>query len=341
MSKIDLKEKLAQINELVEPVINELLIKNVEQGNTGIMLHQCAAGGKRIRPALITLSGQLFGAEIHDLIYPAAAAEILHNATLIIDDIIDHSEFRRNEPTCWNKYGQSMAECASMDYIASVFEGVNRANNSSRLASLYSKTLKIIVDGEIKDILFERSGRDDEQFVVENRYKTITKDDYLSMIGQKTAILLQMCCAAGAICANASEEDISTISEFGWNLGMAFQIRDDILDIFGDEKSFGKKIGKDIIEKKMGNFIILSAIEQLELDDKMMILDLLEGADEVTDEDVKTITSLIEKTNAKKIAEDVAAIYIKKAFDDLAKLPQNEYNETLVEISNYIINRSK
>jgi geranylgeranyl diphosphate synthase type I len=341
MSKIDLKEKLAQINELVEPAITELLIKDVEQNNIPAILHQCEAGGKRIRPALIALSGQLFGADIHDLVYPAAAAEILHNATLIIDDIIDHSEFRRNEPTCWNKYGQSMAECASMDYLASVFEGVNRANNSSRLVNLYSKTLKIIVDGEIKDILFERSGRDNEQFVVDNRYKTITKDDYLSMIGQKTAILLQMCCTTGAICANATEEQIATISEYGWNLGMAFQIRDDILDIFGDEKSFGKKIGKDIIEKKMGNFVILSAIEQLESDDKMLILNLLEGTNEVTDEDVKIVTALIEKTNAKKTADDLAVFYIQKAFDDLSKLPQNEFNETLVEIANYIVNRSK
>lgn len=341
MSNIDLKGKLAEINLLVEPAINELLTLDVEHTNTEIMLHQCNAGGKRIRPALITLSGQLFGANINDLVYPAAAAEILHNATLIIDDIIDHSEFRRNEPTCWNKYGQSMAECASMDYIASVFQGLNGAKNNSKLINLYSKTLKIIVDGEIKDILFERSGRENENFVVQNRYKTITNDDYLSMIGKKTAILLQMCCVTGAICADANEAQTDIISDFGWNLGMAFQIRDDILDIFGDEKSFGKKIGKDIIEKKMGNFVVLNAINQLGLDDKTIILNLLEGPNEVTDEDVKKVTMLIEKTNAKKTADDLAVFYIDNAFGALAKLPQNEHNETLAEIAKYIVNRSK
>ena len=341
MSNIDLKENLAKINQLVEPVIRELLTKNVEPSNTDLACYQCSVGGKRIRPALVLMSGQIFGGDKNDLLYPAASIEILHNATLIVDDIIDHSEFRRDQPTCWSKFGKSITECTSFTYIASVFSGLSQTKNGLQLVDLYSKTLKVIIDGEIKDILFERSGRDDEDYVVKNRYKIITKDDYLQMISQKTAVLLQTCCKAGAICADASDEQIAIIGNFGFNLGIAFQIRDDMLDIFGNEKEFGKKIGKDIIEKKMGNFVILSAIEQLAPDDKTTIINLLESSKEISSEDISLVTSLIEKTSAKKLATDTANSYIQNALELLKMLPQNEYNENLAALANYILNREK
>jgi len=311
------------------------------QFTSEIALYQCGVGGKRIRPALVIISGQIFGGDINELVYPAASAEILHNGTLIIDDIIDHSEFRRNEPTCWNKFGKSIAECASFMYLASVFSGLTTVNNGPQLIDLYCKAMKIIIDGEIKDILFERSGREDENFVVTHRYYEISKDDYFKMIGQKTAVLLKVCCQAGAICANATDEQIEIIGVFGFNLGMAFQIRDDILDIFGNEKDFGKQIGKDIIEKKMGNFIILSAVEKLDHSDNNTIHNIFASEHEVSGEDISTVTSLINKTNAKEEAEDVANGFIQNAFQALSKLPQNEHTESLMDIANYIIDRSK
>lgn len=339
MSNNDLKNKLAEINVLVEPAINQLLAQDLEQYTAEVARYQCGVGGKRIRPALVILSGQVFGGRAEDLIYPAASVEILHNATLIIDDIIDHSEFRRNEPTCWSKFGQSIAECASFMYLSSVFSGINLSDSRQKLIDLYSSTLKVIIDGEIKDILFERSGRENDNFVTTHRYREISKDDYFKMIGQKTAELLQTCCKAGAIISNANEEQTAIIGGFGFNLGMAFQIRDDILDVFGDEKEFGKKIGKDIIEKKMGNIIILSAIDKLEQWDRDMICNILTSSKEVSDEDVATVTALVEKTGARQEAEDTANSFIQKAFDALEKLPKNEYNETLKEIAKYIVDR--
>lgn len=340
-STISLKQNLSSINELVAPVIKQLLSQDVESGNAEAVLYQCEIGGKRIRPALVVLSGQVFGCQIGDLLYPAASIEILHNSTLIIDDIIDHSLLRRDEPTCWNKFGKSFAECMSPTYMAAVFAGLSHVKNGTRLIDLYSKTIKVVIDGEIKDILFERSGREDEAYVVENRYKVISMADYLGMIGQKTAALLQACCMAGAICAEASEDQVEIIGDFGFNLGMAFQIRDDILDIFGDEKEFGKKIGKDIIEKKMGNFIILSAIEQLDSDDQCTIFGLLTGTSEISETDIATITALIKKTDAESLAQSTASAYVEKAFVSLGKLPRNEYTARLKEIANYIIFRKE
>ena len=339
MPEVNLKEKLAEISNQVEPVIERLLKSDVEPLNQEVAYHQCQSGGKRIRPALVVTCARVFGADSESVLEVAAATEILHNSTLIIDDIIDHSEFRRNEPTTWNKYGQSIAECASFIYMASIFSALSRANNGQKISDLFGRTLKTIIDGEILDILFERSGRDNEPFVVEHRYQNITTDDYFKMIGQKTAVLLECCCKAGAYSASVDDERADIIGDFGYNLGMAFQIRDDILDIFGDEKEFGKKIGKDIIEKKMGNFIILSAIEKLNSEDSRTITDLLNGSAEVTDADVQMVTELINKTDAKSSAEKLANDFIQKSYDDLSKLPQNEHTELLMEIAKYIVDR--
>lgn len=341
MSNTNLKENLTKIGELVDPVINKLLSEDLEDSTSEVALYQCGVGGKRIRPALVVLSGQMFGADLNDLLYPAASVEILHNSTLIIDDIIDHSEFRRDQPTCWSKYGKSIAECTAFVYLASVFSALSHAKNGSKLIDLYSQTLKVIIDGEIKDILFERSGREDEDYVVKNRYETISTDDYFKMIGQKTAVLLKACCQAGALVGEANEEQYKAAGDFGFSLGLAFQIRDDLLDIFGDEKEFGKKIGKDIIEKKMGNFVILCAMEQLDPADKETVRKLLEGDQPISDQDLALITSLIEKTNAKQTAENTANYYIQNAFSHLERLPQNEYHDRLYEIAEYVIGRNK
>lgn len=339
MMESELKQLLVEIGQKVEPYINKLLTDNVEEQTTEQALYQCQMGGKRIRPALVYLSGKVFGANEDDLFSAAASVEILHNSTLIADDIIDHSEFRRNKPTCWKKYGRSFAECQILNYTASIPLGLVNIKNGGKISELYCRTLKTVIEGEIKDILFERSGRQDEPYEVTNRYKTITRDDYFQMINQKTAVLLEACCRAGAMVADVSDEQISAIGDFGNNIGMAFQIQDDILDIFADEKEFGKKIGKDIIEKKLGNFVILSAIEELDDDSKNKILSVLNSEEDVTDEIVAEVIDIINKTNAKQIAQDTANKYIKSAQKAIDNVPQNEFTEKLRQIAKYIVNR--
>lgn len=334
-----LKQTLSDLSQAVEPYIEELLADSLEPDTAQQAIYQCKIGGKRIRPSLVILMGQLFGADFKDLAYPAAAIEILHNSTLLADDIIDHSDFRRNQPTCWKKYGQSFAECQVLNYAASIPLGLINSNQSQALIELYSRTLKIVVEGEIKDILFERSGRQDEPYANQKRYKTITKDDYFTMITQKTAVLIEACCRAGAIIGLASEKQLELASSYGRNIGLAFQIQDDILDIFADEKEFGKKIGKDIIEKKLGNFVILTALEELSEEDQAYIHQVLNSGQVVDDKTVKEVIKLINKTKAKQIASAEAQQYIDKALDDLQQLPQNQTNQILADLAKYIIDR--
>ena len=339
MNEDILKQKLVTVGQQVDPYINELLTDGIGDKTREVSLYQCQMGGKRVRPFLVYLCGSIFGANEKDLLYAGASIEIMHNSTLIADDIIDHSEFRRNQPTCWKKYGQSIAECMVLDYVPAVFEGLANVKNGNKLAKLYSKALKVVVDGEIKDILFERSGRNEEPYVVDNRYADISVDDYNIMISQKTAALLKACCEAGAIIADADDEQFKNISQYGQNIGMAFQIQDDILDIFADEKEFGKKVGKDIIEKKMGNFVILTALRLLDESGKQRILSILNNNEPASDEVVNEVISLINTTDAKQIAQMVASDYINSALSSLDKLPQNESTECLSALAKYFISR--
>ena len=189
VTKENAKSYLTEWSQAVDPVILDLIKDGVDVKNHELLDHQMKVGGKRLRPGLAIASCLCLGGKLEDVIYAAASLEILHNYTLIIDDMIDNSDFRRNEPTVWKKYGNSMAQCAGIDYAVSIFQGVNKSPYPLRLTELFAQTLKVIADGEIMDVLFERSGREDEPFVTENRYETISKQDYLKMISKKTAVL--------------------------------------------------------------------------------------------------------------------------------------------------------
>lgn len=335
----DIKGVLEEITDKVDPAIYELLTSSVDKRYQDIARYQISCGGKRLRPALAVMSSEMLGGKLEDVLYPAASLEILHTATLIIDDIIDNSDFRRNDPTVWKKFGTSMAECFSMDYVVSIFQGANKSSERAALTEVFAKTLKSIVDGEIADILFERSGREDEPFVVEHRYDIVSKKDYFDMIGNKTAILIQASCQVGGICAGGSREQMDALMDYGWGIGVSFQLRDDILDIFGDEKSFGKKIGKDIIEKKMGNIIVILALEELEKEDKKALLDILASEEDIKDEDISEAIKIIKKTDAKDKAYNLSKKYVGEALKSLQKLPQNESNQALKDLAEFIIER--
>lgn len=336
------KEKLEQIFSkhiaLVEPVIDELIVDSVEERHVEAVRHQIATGGKRIRPFLMMLSCQLFGGTIDDVIRPAAGVEIMHNYTLIVDDIIDHSHFRRGMPTVWKKYGTSIAECFGLYYSAAAFQGFSQSKEARVLLEVFAKALKKVTDGEILDILFEKAGRDEDSYVVKNRFKDVALEDYIEMIGGKTASLFKACCEAGGVCGGASEKQIESLIKFGYDFGIAFQIRDDILDIFGDEEKFGKEIGKDIKESKLSNIVIMLSFEELKGKDKDSLESIL-SKDDIGKKEVDEAIGLIDKTSARKKAQKLAEDYIDKAKKNLPNLPQSSWNETLSDLADYIVAR--
>lgn len=335
----DFKIIVKDIAKKVELAINKILIASVLPKHHELVKYQMSAGGKRLRPAIAVLTCQMLGGNLKDVLYPAAALEILHNYTLIVDDIIDHSEFRRGKPTVWKEYGKSVAENISMAYAASIFDTPVNQKDKNKIDKVLAKTLKTITDGQIFDVLFEQDGREDEAYVVKNRYQKILLSDYLEMIYRKTASLISACCEIGGICANAKDAEIKSLRAFGLNLGLAFQIQDDILDMFGDEKKFGKKIGKDIEERKLGNIVMLFAMEEFSGPDKKVFLSILKKK-KISSKDIKEVLTLIGKTKAQEKAIDLEMKYVKKAKLSLAKLPQNEWNKVLGELTDYLVNRN-
>jgi geranylgeranyl diphosphate synthase type I len=330
---------LSKISQTVNPAIEKVLLSSVFKKHQNIIKYQIGIGGKRIRPALAILSCRMMGGKTKDCLYPAAALEILHNYTLIVDDIVDHGETRRKKPTTWKKYGKAIAELVSMNYAASIFDVPVAVKNRDKINQVLSKTLKAITDGQILDVLFEQGGRKGEPYVAKNRYSQISVKDYFIMVRNKTASLFSASAEVGGICADAAGREIKLLREFGFNLGMAFQIQDDILDIFGDEKKFGKKIGKDIEERKLGNIVILLAMEEFSLKSKRQFLNIFKKQ-KINNKDIREGISLIKNTAARERARKLEKSFIRKTKRGLAKLPRNRWNKTLEDLIDYLSDRS-
>lgn len=329
-----------KVAKIIDPKIKKVLGIYIDKKTQKLLNYQIEAGGKRFRPALAIASCLACEGKIKNVLYPAAGLEILHNYTLIVDDMIDNSELRRRQPTTWFKFGKSIAQCVGIDYSAAIFQAANLSKEPIKTSELFAKALKVVVDGEILDILFEQSGRSDEKYINANRYKKITKQDYFKMVSQKTASLIQVCCEIGGISAGANKSKIDALKNYGFNLGVAFQVRDDILDIFGGEKKFGKKIGKDVEERKLGNIVILHALEELSQPKRKKVLAVFKKT-KMKNKDIKEVIKVIKGTKAKEKASLLGEKYIQKAKKSLRYLPKNKWNEVLNKIADFVIERNK
>ncbi|MDO8264908.1 MAG: polyprenyl synthetase family protein [Candidatus Parcubacteria bacterium] len=339
-TKEELKNIFQEISTPIEPKILEILGRDIDERSKEIVNYQILTGGKRLRPILAILSCLVMGKSAEHAIAPAAGIEIIHNYSLMIDDIIDNSVLRRKKPTTWFKYGKSIAQCIAVHYSAAVPQAANLSNNPALISEIFSKAMKVSADGEILDILFEQRGREDEPYVVKNRFLNINADNYIDMIKKKAAFLFQASTEVGGISAKASEPDLKELRDYGYNLGVAFQIKDDILDIFGKEETFGKEIGKDIIERKMGNIVLLFTLKDLSPIDKVKFLRILREERRQT-QDFQEVLELIQRAQSYQKAKLLGEKYILKAKESLVKLPQNKWNKVLSDIADMAMEREK
>ena len=336
---MNITNKLSEIGRKVDPYLEKYLTIDLSDEFKEVVLHQVKTGGKRVRPALVILSCEACGGKEEDALPIAAAIELIHNYSLIFDDIIDHGEFRRGKPTTRKLYGDVMAMLAGLHYREAITEAINDSKNSHELHKIIAKTIKDLIEGERLDVLFEQAGRENESYIIKHRRSKVTLEEYLRMIRLKTASLIKTSCVVGGIVANAPDEYIKALEVYGEGIGIAFQIRDDILDIFAEEKKFGKKVGKDIIEHKLGNIVILYALEELDTDSREKLLSILRK-DKVTDDDVRVAINIISKTKAKEKAYELGKSYVEKAITALDKLPQSKAKEYLIALAKFIIERS-
>ncbi|MGQ9479513.1 MAG: polyprenyl synthetase family protein [Thermoproteota archaeon] len=335
-----LAETLENIARDVEPVIYDALVEKASPDFQEVLLYPIKAGGKRIRPAVVILSCEAAGGRAEDALNAAAAIELVHNYTLIIDDIIDHSEIRRGMPTLWRKYGLTMALLAAVQYREVISELLLKSRNSTRLLSIVDNYVMRLVEGERLDVLFEQVGREDEHYVVEMRRLSVSMDDYINMISMKTSSLYEASAMMGAVEAGANEEVVETFRGFGLNLGISFQIVDDLLDLFGSQSETGKQVGKDIIEHKLGNVLILKGLERMDENNRSVFLRILRSS-RVTEEEVNNALRILVKTGVKESAVREAWLFSEKAKSMFGGIPDSKAKRMLLELADYVVYRSK
>lgn len=292
--------------------------------------HLIVHGGKRLRPYLVIKSCQMLGGSIKDAMPAAAAIEMIHNFTLVHDDIMDNDEMRHGVPTVHTKFGMPLAILAGDVLFSKAFETISTDNvpyalTSSRLVSKLAKACVSVCEGQVLDIKMAEGK------------KIPLKSDYIKMIEKKTSALFEVSCAMGAICANAKSKDIANLASFGKNLGVSFQITDDLIGVLGDPKITKKPVGNDLREGKKSLPILLS-IQKADARTKKMILRVF-GNSKATK---KQINEAVEAMRLLRIERDVRREALQYA--DRAKRSLSSYSNSakseLISLLDFVVKRS-
>ena len=270
------------------------------------------SGGKRIRPALVLMACDLFGGAKGDAMGAALAIEVFHNFTLLHDDIMDNAETRRNRLTVHKKWNANTAILSGDAMMIKSYEFLENtpAHLWTKLFPIFTRTALEVCEGQQYDMNFETC-------------EEVTLDEYFNMIRLKTAVLLGAALQLGAIIGGASDDDAQHLYDFGIAIGIAFQLKDDYLDTFGDEKSFGKCIGGDIVCGKK-TFLLINALTQSTNDDRLLIQNTL--ADKLMPEEqkIRTITAIYEKLEIPALCEKAMSEYYNRALLALTKITGNK-----------------
>ena len=294
--------------KIIDEGLREISMKNSPNSLYEPIKYFFNMGGKRIRPILTLLSCKSFGGNFSDALNAALSVETFHNFTLIHDDIMDSSSFRRGLQTVHKKWGVNNAILSGDVMLILAYQLLEEydSNIFLRLNKTLNKTAIEVCEGQQMDIDFETSS-------------DVNLEDYLRMIKLKTAVLLGCALKMGAIVANANEENSKNIYDFGINLGLAFQLQDDYLDVFGEQDKFGKKIGGDITENKktiLFHYSILNGNEN----QKKEILDLYNNDSKKIDQKISKVKSIFKQTKADVITKNIIKDYTKQALNSLKLL---------------------
>ncbi len=286
-------------------------------------------GGKRLRPVLALMACNLYSDKIDEAVIPATGLEVFHNFTLVHDDIMDNAPVRRNVPTVHSKWNINQAVLSGdvMAFIANECFLQTPSRYLLKVFKVFNKAAIEVCVGQQLDIDFEKAA-------------IVSIEEYLRMIELKTAALLAASAKIGAILGGADDKDSELVYEFGRNLGMAFQIQDDLLDIYGDIKVFGKIVGGDIISNKK-TFMLVKSLEIASFEQAKQIHELFAIEDLDPETKVKKVVSIYDQLNIKNISEGLAREYINSAFDLLDRLDApKERKMELSGIANSLIGRN-
>lgn len=278
-------------------------------------------GGKRIRPVLMLLSYNLFKEDPETILMPACALETYHNYTLLHDDLMDNADLRRGHETVHKKWNANTAILSGDSMLVLAYQRMQQCSRDkmAEVLDLFTETALEIGEGQEYDMAFEH--RDD-----------VSEEEYIEMIRLKTSVLLACALKIGAILAGASKEDADNLYRFGEQIGLAFQLQDDFLDVYGDTRVFGKAIGGDITSNKK-TFMLINALNHAN-DDQRRQLESWIGATEFDrDEKVAAVTRLYNEIGIDRMAQDKIAYYFEQSRKYLQAVSVDESRK--VELAAY------
>jgi geranylgeranyl diphosphate synthase type II len=320
----------SELKKIVDKAIINLSYNTEAEKLIDPVKYILSMGGKRLRPVLSLMSMNLFTDLIDEGVMPATGLEVFHNFTLVHDDIMDQAPVRRNFPTVHTKWNTNQA-VLSGDVMAFVANECFLQTPPGCLAKVFREFNKAAIEvcvGQQLDIDFEKTA-------------IISEEEYLRMIELKTAVLIAASAKIGSVIGGATDKDADLLYEFGRNIGLAFQIQDDLLDIYGDAKVFGKIPGGDIIANKK-TFLLVKAMETASVDQLKRLHELITTDDIDPDTKVREVVDLYDQLNIKTLTENLANEYINIAFSHLDKVSvTRERKEEITQIAVSLIGRDK
>jgi len=295
-------------------------IKKQKYGKEPISLYEpirylMGLGGKRLRPMLTMLAYGLFKNDPRTIVNYAVAVEAFHNFTLMHDDIMDKAPLRRGKATVHKKWNVNTAILSGDVMLVKVYDMLLALDPSklTKVLRAFNQCAAEVCEGQQWDMEFEKE-------------KTVTEAQYINMIKLKTAVLLGFCLEFGGILANASDEDCRALRNFGINIGIGFQLKDDLLDAYADPKKFGKQVGGDIIANKK-TFLLIKALEKVKGKQKTELDRWLAAKQFIKKEKVEAVRSLYNTLGIAFLTEKKVDHYFDKGFKNLEKVSCTEENK--------------
>ncbi len=299
------------IKDLQEIVNNKFSERFYEEEPIALfepMTYALSVGGKRLRPVMVLLASQLYDGDLQYALKPALGLEIFHNFTLLHDDVMDNADIRRGEATVHKKWNENVAilsgdamSIKAYQYIVSCEDKHVRS-----VLEVFNNTALEVCKGQQLDMDFEE--RDE-----------VTLEEYLHMIRYKTAVLFACSLQMGGILADAEDKELQELYDLGINLGMAFQLQDDYLDVYGDVAIFGKKIGGDILAKKK-TYLLIQALSKANALEKEKLLYFLNDSSLKKEQKIEQVTALYNQLGIKEITQKAVVAYIEKCKQNLENL---------------------
>lgn len=321
------------IDAAVKNLFREIKFTEEPSGLYDPLRYMISIGGKRIRPTLCLIAYSLYKDELTpEILEPAAGIEVFHSFTLIHDDIMDRSPLRRGVDTVWKKWDSDTAILSGDVMCIDSYARIAKAPQTvvRDVLALFSKTSAEVCEGQQYDMDFER-------------LQTISMKDYMNMIGLKTSVLIACAAKMGAIIAGAPQNDRDSLYDYGYNLGLAFQVADDYLDAYGDVKVFGKPIGGDILNEKK-SWLTVRAFEKADEKVKAELLKAMSMKVESEEDKAVKISRVKDIYNALNVGEDAKKAIIElteKALDCVRGICDGERLEMLHDFADRLVGRTK